>query len=184
MPRLRAANNVSSDELIQLVTILKAEGEFPEVEPEVKIVDANGNHTEHAQAVNARKELNAAVECLEQFSSERLYASLQKAIKTLTNGKEDAMTFVVRKRIEMLAAEKADAAKLQVLKWMEGIIRAVATSHLKAQERLCIRKPSGAVGNSLSTGSPFADFVRQRQTPKAGRGASGESAGREALPPC
>ena len=73
------------------------------------------------------------------------------------------MDFVIRKRVEMLADEKGDAAKLHVLSWIEGVLRAVATSHVKVQERLDIRKPSGAVGNSVGNGSPFVAILRQQQ---------------------
>jgi len=169
MPRLRTASSVSSDELIQLVTCLLAEGEFPEVEPEVKIVDANGNHTEHAQAVNARKELNAALIYLKQFSARRIQDSLESALAEINDRKEPVMDFLIRKRVEMLKDEKVDNGKLMALSWIEGLVRAVAASHVKAQERLCIRKPEGAVGNSVGNGSPFAMILRQQEARKKGR---------------
>ncbi len=156
MPRLRAANSVSTDELIQLVTCMKTENNFPK-----------------AERGKARGELDAAVECLKQFSATTIYNTLVKAIAALTDGEEDPISFVVRKRIEMLGQEKGDSCKLMVLKWIEDIIRACATSHVMVQQRLDIRKPSGSVGNSLDSGSPYADAMRRRK-PAADSGQPAE----------
>lgn len=161
MPFKRSANNVSTDELIQLVTIMKAEGEFP---------DAEGKGSEHPQA--ARKELNTAVECLKQFSGEAIYAKLAETISKLSGKDETPMDWLVRMRVQTLACEKGDSAKLQILAWIEGIIRACATSHVQVQERLDIRKPSGSVGNSVGNGSPYADAMNLRRS-KASRTDTG-----------
>lgn len=182
MPRLRAANNVSSDELIQLVTVLSTEGELPEVEPEVKA--AGSSNREQAQANEAKAQLNAALIYLKQFSARRVQDSLEEVIADMNDRKEPIMDWLIRKRVEMLKDEKTDFGKLRILAWIEGLVRAVATSHVKAQERLCIRKPEGSLGNSVGNGSPFANLLRERQAAKGKHGAGKDLAGKEAFPPC